>query len=545
MRWFILSAVATPFGYDMPYPSQRMPVLAGRCVATSQPLAAQAGLSIMQQGGNAIDAAIATAATLTVVEPTSNGLGGDNFALIWSGGGLHGLNASGRSAKHLDPTPYLESGKIPPRGWDAVTAPGAVSGWVAAHAQFGRLPFEKVLAPAIGYARDGYLVSPLTSSAWAYAAKFYDREKFADWHTTFAPGGHAPGPGELFICSDMADTLEAIASSKGEAFYRGAVGESIIRAAETGGSALRLDDLAEHGADWVRPMSLDYHGYRVHELPPNGQGIAALIALGILLRHDLAAAQVDSTRSLHLQIEAMKLAFADAHRYIADPDHMEIDPESLLNDVYLDERAALIDPERARDFKHGQPKPGGTVLLTTADDEGNMVTWIQSNYMGFGSGIVVPGTGISLQNRGHCFSTEAEHPNRIAPGKRPYHTIIPGFVTRADERGEQQPLMAFGVMGGFMQPQGHVQVITRMADYKQNPQAVLDAPRWRVESGLKVVLEPGYDSSVVEELKTMGHDLTVDVHKNANFGRGQCIYRLKDGYFAASDLRSDGQAVGY
>jgi gamma-glutamyltranspeptidase/glutathione hydrolase len=218
-------------------------------------------------------------------------------------------------------------------------------------------------------------------------------------------------------------------------------------------------------------MSLDYHGYRVHELPPNGQGIAALIALGILLRHDLAAAQIDSTRSLHLQIEAMKLAFADAHRYIADPDHMDIDPESLLNDAYLDKRAALIDPELAQDFKHGQPKRGGTVLLTTADDEGNMVTWIQSNYMGFGSGIVVPGTGISLQNRGHCFTTEAGHPNRIAPGKRPYHTIIPGFVTRADERGEQQPMMAFGVMGGFMQPQGHAQVIIRMADYMQNPQA--------------------------------------------------------------------------
>jgi gamma-glutamyltranspeptidase/glutathione hydrolase len=499
----------------------------------------------MQQGGNAIDAAIATAAALTVVEPTGNGLGSDNFALIWSGGGLHGLNASGRSAKRLDPTPYIESGKIPSREWDAVTVPGAVSGWVAAHAQFGRLPLEKVLAPAIGYARDGYLVSPLTASAWAYAAKVYDRDKFADWHATFAPHGHAPGPGELFKCADMADTLEAIASTKGEAFYRGELAASIIRAAEAGGSALRLNDLAEHRADWVRPMSLDYHGYRVHELPPNGQGIAALLALGILLRHDLSAVPVDSARSLHLQIEAMKLAFADAHRYIADPDHMQIDPESLLDNAYLDERAALIDPERAQDFKHGQPKPGGTVLLTTADNEGNMVTWIQSNYMGFGSGIVVPGRGISLQNRGHCFSTEAGHPNQIAPGKRPYHTIIPGFVTRADERGEQQPLMAFGVMGGFMQPQGHAQVIIRMADYKQNPQAALDAPRWRVETGMKVVLEPGFDAKIVDELKAMGHGVSVDAYKNANFGRGQCIYRLKDGYFAASDLRSDGQAVGY
>jgi gamma-glutamyltranspeptidase/glutathione hydrolase len=537
--------VATPFTYDMPYPSQRMPVFAGFCVATSQPLAAQAGLRIMQQGGNAIDAAIATAATLVVVEPTSNGIGSDNFALIWSGGDLHGLNASGRSAKRLDPTPYLQSGTIPARAWDSVTVPGAVSGWAAAHARFGRLPFEQVLKPAIEYARNGYLVSPLTASAWAYAAKVYDKQHYADWHATFAPGGHAPQAGEIFHCADMADSLEAIASTKGEAFYRGGLADAIARAAEAGGSALRKDDLAEHRADWVQPMSLDYHGYRVHELPPNGQGLAALIALGILLRHDLSSFKVDSARSLHLQIEAMKIAFADAHRYIADPDFMDSEAESLLDDGYLDELASLVDPEHAQDFKHGQPKPGGTVLLTTADDEGNMVTWIQSNYMGFGSGIVVPGTGISLQNRGHCFSTEAGHPNQIAPGKRPYHTIIPGFVTRVNEAGQDQPLMAFGVMGGFTQPQGHVQVIVRMADYKQNPQAALDAPRWRVESGMKVVLEPGFDPGVIEELKAMGHEVSVDRHKNANFGRGQCIYRLEDGYLAASDLRSDGQAVGY
>ncbi len=522
-----------------------MPVFAGRCVATSQPLAAQAGLRIMQQGGNAIDAAIATAAALTVVEPTSNGVGSDNFAMIWSGGGLHGLNASGRSAKRLDPEPYLEAGKIPARGWDSVTVPGAVSGWMTAHQKFGRLPFIKVIEPAIEYARDGFLVSPITASSWGYAARFYDKAQYESWHQTFAPGGKAPGAGELFQCKELAGSLESIADTKGDAFYRGELGAKLIEAAEAGGSSLRMDDLEAHRSEWVRPLVLDYHGYHVHELPPNGQGIAALIALGILLRHDLALLPVDSAKSLHLQIEAMKLAFADAHRYVADPAFMEFDPNELLNEAYLDERAALIDPERANDFAHGKPKPGGTVLLTTADDEGNMVTWIQSNYMGFGSGIVVPGTGIALQNRGHCFSTERGHPNQVAAGKRPYHTIIPGFVTRKDEQGRESPIMAFGVMGGFMQPQGHVQVMVRLADYKQNPQAALDAPRWQVHTGLKVSIETGYEPSAIDELKAMGHDVTITRSFDSSFGRGQCIYRLDDGYLAASDARADGQAVGY
>ncbi len=533
------------FSYDMPYPSQRMPVLAGRCVATSQPLAAQAGLRIMQRGGNAIDAAIATAAALTVVEPTSNGVGGDNFALIWSDGKLHGMNGSGRSAKRLDPAPYLQSGVIPKHGGDSVTVPGTVSGWVTAHEMFGRMPFKDVLGPAIEYARGGYLVSPMTASAWAGAARCYDKTCCATWHATFAPDGKPPQTGQRFTCPDLARTLESIAETKGEAFYHGGLAAKLIEAAEAGGSALRLDDLTEHRADWVRPIVLDYHGYRVHELPPNGQGLAALITLGILLRRDISSVPVDSARSLHLQIEAMKLAFTDAHRYIADPAFMDIDTETLLDDAYLCGRAALIDPDHAQDFGHGQPKPGGTVLLTTADDEGNMVTWIQSNYMGFGSGLVVPGTGIALQNRGHCFSTEAGHPNQIAPGKRPYHTIIPGFVTRADGRGIETPIMAFGVMGGFMQPQGHVQVIVRMADYGQNPQAALDAPRWRIDAGKKVALEPGYGEHVTEELKAMGHELTVASMKGTPFGRGQCIYRLEDGYLAASDPRADGQAVGY
>ena len=536
--------MSEPFSYDTPYPSQRMPVLARRCVATSQPLAAQAGLSVMRQGGNAIDAAIATAAALTVVEPTSNGIGSDCFALIWCNGKLYGLNASGRSAKALDPARYLKAKHIPRFGWDSVTVPGAVSGWVAAHARFASLPLEQLLAPAIRYAHDGYLVSPITAHSWARAVSDYDKHTFTDWHETFAPNGHAPRPGELFRCSEMADTLEAIAATKGEAFYRGQLAGAIIKSATAGGSALQETDMRGHAADWVRPVSLEYHGYRIHELPPNGQGLAALIALGVLKRHDLRNTARDSARSLHLQIEAMKLAFADAHRYIADPEHMNIDPGQLLADSYLDKRATLIDPARAQDFAHGQPRPGGTVLLTTADDQGNMVTWIQSNYMGFGSGIVVPGTGISLQNRGHCFSTEPGHPNQIAPGKRPYHTIIPGFVTKRNDQGGDDPVMAFGVMGGFMQPQGHTQVVVRLADYQQNPQAALDAPRWCVHENKKVSIEPGYAPEVVDELKRLGHELTVAEKKSGAFGRGQCIYRLNDGYLAASDPRSDGQAVG-
>lgn len=537
--------MALPFDSEYPYPSQRMPVLAGRCVATSQPLAAQAGLDIMRRGGNAVDAAVATAAALTVVEPTSNGLGSDAFALVWTGGGLHGLNASGRSPKRLDGSKFDNLDEIARHGWDGVTVPGAVSGWVECHRAFGRLAFERVLEPAIRYAAEGFLVSPMTATSWGHAFKAYDTEQFAAWHQTFAPDGRAPEAGERFKMPDHARTLEQIAESGGKAFYQGELAKAIASAAKQAGAPMRADDLAGHTADWVRPMHIDYRGLRLNEIPPNGQGLAALIALGILARFDVSAVPVDSAQSLHLQIEAMKLAFADADRYIADPAHMDIDADALLEDAYLDERAKRIDPDKAQDFGHGTPKPGGTVLLTAADDEGQMVSFIQSNYTGFGSGIVVPGTGIALQNRGCCFTTQAGHPNRVGPGKRPYHTIIPGFVTRLDADGVEQPVMAFGVMGGFMQPQGHAQVMVRLADYQQNPQAALDAPRWQVTKDKRVTIEPGYEPAVYEKLLAMGHEVHRPAKLTVSHGRGQCIYRLEDGYFAASDPRSDGQAVGY
>ena len=419
-----------PFTFDMTYSSQRAPVMAKNIVATSQPLAAQAGLDMLRRGGNAIDAAIATGVALTVVEPTSNGIGADTFALIWAGGGLHGLNASGHSGSGMRPEAFSGQTDVPRQGWGGVTVPGAVSGWVAAHQQFGSLPLETIFQPAIDYARHGFLVSPEIAHYWKRAASIYDANELPDWHRTFTVNGSTPAAGTMARLPDHADTLEMIAATSGRVFYQGEIAQRMADASAKGGGFLGAGDLANHEADWVRPISVDYHGLRLHEIPPNGQGIVALIALGILRNTDLMAHEVDSPTWLHIQIEAMKLAFADGHRYVADPRFMDIDPQDLLVDSYFKERAALIDPERAQDFKHGVPKPGGTVLLTTADAQGNMVSFIQSCYTGFGSGVVIPGTGISMQNRGCCFTLEEGHPNQVGPNKRPYHTIIPAFVTR-------------------------------------------------------------------------------------------------------------------
>jgi gamma-glutamyltranspeptidase/glutathione hydrolase len=539
-----------PFGYDLPYTSQRMPVLARNCVATSQPLAAQAGLEMLRLGGNAADAAVATAAALTVVEPTANGIGSDNFALLWmkdanGDAKLHGLNASGRAPKGLKRQDYDGLDSMPLYDWRAVTTPGAVSGWVAVNEKFGKLPLEKVLEPAIRYARDGFLVSPGVAQGWGASTRRYrGADRFEGWQQTFTPEGRAPEPGELFRSAGHARTLEAIATTKGRAFYEGEIAQAIDAESSTHGGSLRLADLAAHEPRWVDPISIDYRGWRLHEIPPNGQGITALIALGILRHFDVAGMAIDSAHWMHVQIEAMKLAFADAHRHIADPEHMRVSVDDLLDDGYLQERSGLINPEKAGNFDYGEPKEGGTVLLTAADADGNMVSFIQSNYTGFGSGMVVPGYGVALHNRGGNFSLEPGHVNEIAPGKLPYHTIIPGFVTR-----HGAPAMAFGVMGGFMQPQGHAQVLVRLADHGQNPQACLDAPRWQVERDGRVLIEPGFETlggeGVYGQLEAMGHPLRRSRSRTATFGRGQIIYKFDDGYLAASDLRADGQAVGY
>lgn len=522
-----------PFGWSFPYRSQRMPVLARDVVATSQPLAAQAGLAMLYAGGSAADAAIATAIALTVVEPTSNGIGGDAFAIAWDGERLHGLNASGRSAAAWTPDRFRE---VPEHGWESVTVPGAVSAWVALSERLGKLPFARLFEPAIRYAREGFLVSPITAAGWKRAQAAFG--SFPAFAATFLRGGRAPGAGERFACPDQARTLEAIAETRGEAFYRGALSEKIAADAALHGAALTRDDLASHRADWVEPVAADDRGLCLHQIPPNGQGLAALVALAILERLGVAERAADSADALHLQIEATKLALADAYRYVADPAFMDVRVDDLLAADYLDARAALVDRARARDPGHGVSKAGGTVYLAAADAAGTMVSFIQSNYRGFGSGIVVPGTGIAMQNRAAGFVLDAGHPNRIGGGKRPFHTIIPGFVT---EGGAAR--MAFGVMGGPMQAQGHVQMMVRIRDHGQNPQAACDAPRWQVQAGLDVMVEAGFAPDVIEELRARGHRIA-ERHP-ANFGGAQLVWKLDDGYLAASDPRKDGQAVGF
>lgn len=513
--------------------------MGGNVVATSQPLAAQAGLQAMVDGGNAVDAALAAAIALTVVEPTSNGIGGDLFAIVWDGSRLHGLNASGPSPARLDLARYDGLTEMPLRGWDAVTVPGAVSGWAALAERFARLPLTRLAQPAVRYARHGFQVSPITAHHWARAAGVFGGfDAFAEG---FLPGGRAPVAGESFAYPAQASTLEEIAATAGESFYRGRLAEAIASDAARHGAAMTVGDLAGHESDWVDTIATEYHGSQLHELPPNGQGVAALIALGILRNRPEVSAPLDSADWVHVQLEAMKLALADLARYAADPGWMEVGPDDLLDDDYLAQRASLIEPDHAGEPAFGTPRRGGTVYVTTADDAGMMVSLIQSNYYGFGSGIVVPGTGIALQNRGSGFVLEAGHPNALAPGKRPLNTIIPGFLMR-----DGTPLMSFGVMGGAMQAQGHVQMTLRTVGHDQNPQEASDAPRWRVDAGRSVTVERGFDAGVVAELRARGHQITVaSPSEAAGFGGAQLIQAVQGGYVAGSDHRKDGQAVAF
>ena len=526
--------------WEFPYLSQRMPIFARNVVATSQPLAAQAGLQMLVKGGNAIDAALAAAIALTVVEPTGNGIGGDAFALVWRKGKLFGLNGSGKSPGAWTYKRFSIFKEMPLLGWDAVTVPGAVDAWVKLSQRFGKLPFAELFAPAIEYAKNGFIVSPITAARWLDVEKTY--LNFPEFGRTFLPGGRAPRAGQRFCCPDQAWTLRAIAESQGESFYRGDLAKRIAECAAASGGALALEDLEDHKAEWVEPISIDYRGKRLYEIPPNGQGLAALIALGILRHYDMQKYPIDSANSLHLQIEAMKIAFAEAHRHIADPNYMLPSPSDFLESNFLAKRAREIRMDRAGHSVATIPADHGTVYLTAADKSGMMVSLIQSNYMGFGSGIVIPGTGISMQNRGCGFVIEQGHPNCVDGGKRPYHTIIPGFVTQND-----QALMSFGVMGGHMQPQGHVQMMVRIFDYGQNPQAACDAPRWIVNRDLSINLETGFPPGVISELKKRGHSILpgAPTFLSGGLGGAQLIFCLEDGYCAASDPRKDGQALGF
>jgi gamma-glutamyltranspeptidase/glutathione hydrolase len=524
------------------YASARSPVFARNIVATSQPLAVQAGIAMMAKGGNAVDAALAAAITLTVVEPTGNGIGSDAFAIVWDGQELHGLNASGRAPAAWAPERFSGHDAMPQRGWDSVTVPGAVSAWQALSKRFGKLPFTELFGPAIRYARYGFPVSPIIAGLWEIGAKLLkDHPGYAE---AFMPDGRAPKTGEMVFNRAAADTLEEIAATGGESFYRGALAARIAAFSAEHGGAMTEADLAAHQADWCGTISQRFGNCALHEIPPNGQGIASLMALGMLAHCRLDRYDPEDPRALHLQIEAMKLAFADARAYVADPAAMKrVRAEDLLAEDYLAGRARLIDEDRARLYDAGKPDRGGTVYLATADQDGIMVSYIQSNYLGFGSGVVVPGTGISLQNRGAGFSLQPGHPNEVGGGKRPYQTIIPGFVT--DSRGA--PLMSFGVMGGPMQPQGHLQMVLRTQLWGQDVQIAADAPRWQVLGGLEVAAEATIGVEAIEALRAMGHSMIADEPDPVNFGFGgaQLIARSGDAYIAGSDPRKDGCAIGF
>ncbi len=537
------------FDWDTSYATPRRPVFARNIVSTSHPLAAQAGLRMIANGGNAVDAAIAAAAAMTIVEPCSNGLGSDAFCILWDGKQLHGLNASGPAPAAWSPQYFRrkhgdDAATPPQRGWDSVTVPGAVASWVALSERFGKLPFADLLAPAIDIAERGYLVSVVLGQKWHLASLVAELVSQPGFAQTFLPHGRAPAVGELFRMPAAARMLRAVAATKGRALYGGEIAEDLARLAREQGGALSVADLAAFKPEWVQTLSKDYRGYTLHEIPPNGQGIAALMALGILKHFDMAVLPVDGTVSFHLQIEAMKLAFADVYRYVSERSTMALSTEQMLDDAYLADRAKLIDPQRAQDFGAGNPVKGGTIYLTAADESGLMVSFIQSNYMGFGSGVVIPDWGLSLQNRGHGFSLQAGSPNVVAPGKRPFHTIIPAFLTK-----DGQPVMSYGVMGGDMQPQGHMQTLVRMLDHGQNPQAACDAPRWRFNLQKRLNLEDGVRADTVQGLKAMGHALDEINDSYQDFGAGQFIWRLGDpsveGYAAASDSRRDGLAAGF
>ena len=528
------------------WPGRNQPILAPNgMVATSQPLAARVGLDALRDGGNAVDAAIAMGATVTVVEPATSSIGGDAFALVWDGERLHGLNGSGRApaAHSADRVRAGGHESIPEHGWLSVTVPGAPAAWRDLHERFGRLPFSRLLEPAIRYADEGHPVSPISVWHWRWQVDEVhpdlEGDEFVGFLDLFAPGGSSPGVGDTWGSRDMARSLRLMAETKADAMYRGELAERIVDFARSTGGSLAREDLESHQSTWVDPIHTTYRGHDVWEIPPNAQGIAALIALNILEGFDMAATSRSSVESFHALIEAMKLAFADAHRYIADPERASVPTAELLSKEYAAERRTLIG-DRAMLGRAGEPVSGNTVYLCTADADGMMVSFIQSTYDAFGSHVVVPGTGIALQNRGSQFSLDPDHPNVLEPGKRPFHTIIPGFLTR-----DGVAIGPFGVMGGHMQPQGHLQMVVNTIDHRMDPQTSLDQPRWFWHRERRVLCEPAVDPAIVDGLKQRGHDARVWNELDA-YGRGQIIWRLPSGaYIGGSDHRGDGQATGY
>jgi gamma-glutamyltranspeptidase/glutathione hydrolase len=534
--------------------AQRPTTLAGRstvyapngAVATSQPLASEAGLEVLRHGGNAIDAAVTAAAVLSVTEPPMTGIGGDMFALVWLAKEqkLVALNASGRAGSRMTRETLQARGFRPgsQQGVMSVTVPGALAGWDLLVRSHGRRSLAQALEPAIAYARDGFPVSPIIAAQWAGETAFLERDSAAA--ATFLPRGRAPEAGEWFRNADYARTLQQIAEDGIGTFYGGALGQRIVARLAALDGFITLDDLKQNRPTWVTPISVPFRGYRVWELPPNNQGVAALEMLRILEPYDLKALGHNSAPYLHLLIEAKKLAYADLDRFVGDAEHLDLSAPAMLTDQFIAERRSHLNPRHA--LARADPGPlrtqSETVYLTAADAEGNMVSFINSNYDYFGSGIVVPGTGFVLHNRGAGFTLTPGLPNTVAPGKRPFHTLIPGFVTRT-VGGRDQAYMSFGLMGGGMQAQGHVQLLLNYFVFGMDLQAAIDAPRFRHLDGLRVALEAPVGDSVRAALTAMGHVL-VDQPPGA-FGGAQAIVRLPRGFAAGSDPRKDGMAVGY
>ena len=525
----------------VPYPSVRYPVYAREgMVAASSPQASAAGLEALRQGGNAVDAAIAAAATLTVTEPCSNGIGSDAFAIVWNNGKLYGLNSSGKAPINISMEKIKNSpgnpAKMPLFGWAPTMVPGAPKAWARLAERFGRLPLKKSMERAIHYAREGYplasnLAAHFIAAAERYKALGGDQKIFDEWRKTFMPWDHDPKAGDMLVLKNHASSLEAIAETNSDAFYKGELADRIVADSGEMGGYFCKEDFSSYDADWVDPVSVNYRGYDVWEIPPNGQGVAALAALNSLNNFEFSCRENPDT--FHKQWEAMKMAFSDALAHITDIRFMKQDYREWLSPEYGRKRAAEIG-ERASLPAPLHPPGGGTVYLATADGEGNMVSYIQSNYMGFGSGIVVRGTGISLQNRGADFSLDPRAANALAPGKKSYHTIIPGFLTK-----NGKALGPFGVMGGYMQPQGHVQVITNMIDFGLNPQQALDAPRWQWLEGRKVQVEAGFKAEIARALAKRGHEPSVSL-QTSSFGRGQIILRQENGVLVgATEGRTD------
>ena len=538
--------------------SHRSPVYARRgMVAASQPLAVAAGLEILAQGGNAADAAVATAAALNVTEPTSTGLGGDCFALFYDArsGQVSALNGSGRAPAALNLERLQQEGfdnGLPPYHAHTITVPGACAGWCDLIERHGSLSLAAILSPAIRLADEGFPVAPLTALGW---------QRGAENQLAKAPGGReltiegrGPLPGEIFRNPGLARTLGAIAEGGKTAFYQGAIAEAIAQVVQSAGGCMTSADLAAHYSTWEQPIRVSYRGLSIWECPPNGQGLTALLALNILEGFDLAALEPLSIQRLHLEIEALRLAFADTRWYVADPAFQKIPLAGLLSKDYAAERRKLIDPHKANlNQPRGAPAASSdTVYFSVVDGMGNACSFINSNYMGFGTGIVPSGWGFTLQNRGHNFSLDPKHPNALAPGKRPYHTIIPAMATRPRSHGDGHDLYAsFGVMGGFMQPQGHVQVVVGLVDDQLDPQSVLDRPRFCIESGEaggQIALEEGIPVPVMAGLANLGHPLKpVSGNNRSIFGRGQVILRdVQSGVLCGgSDPRADGCAMSF